>query len=115
MTQVIIFKNDEGGVSVIHPTQEALDLYGIEAIAKKDVPSPKKIYDVPTGVFETDPETLEAYEVMDFRIKTYPYKIIDSSELPDRSQRNQWDVEEADLTDGVGAEYSTFPEVQNAD
>jgi len=85
MAQVIIFKNDDGGVSVIHPTQEALDIYGIEAIALKDVPSGK------------------------------PFKIIDSSELPDRSQRNQWDVDEADLNDGVGAEYSTFPEVQNAD
>lgn len=40
-----------------------------------------------------------------------PYKIIDSSELPDRSQRNQWDVDESDLTDGIGAKYSIFPEV----
>jgi len=85
MTQVIIFKNDEGGVSVIHPTQEVLSSYGIEAIALKDVPVGK------------------------------PFKIIDSSELPDRSQRNQWDVNESDLTDGVGAEYSTFSEVKNAD
>lgn len=76
--QVIIYKNDEGGVSVIHPTQEALDAYGIEAIAEKDVPSGK------------------------------PYKIIDSSELPDRSQRDQWDVDVADLTDGVGGESNEF-------
>ena len=79
--QVIIFKNDEGGVSVIHPTPEALAIYGIEAIALKDVPAGKA------------------------------YKIIDASELPDRELRAQWDVDEADLTDGVGAEYSTFPEV----
>lgn len=78
MTQVIIFKNDDGGVSVIHPTQEALDTYGIEAIAKKDVPEGK------------------------------PYKIIDASELPDRSQRNQWDVDESDLTDGIGSESNEF-------
>jgi len=82
MTQVIIFKNDDGGVSVIHPTQVALDVYGIEAIALKDVPAGKN------------------------------FKIIDASELPDRSQRNQWDVEEADLTDGVGSESNTF-EVSN--
>jgi len=81
--QVIIFKNDDGGVSVIHPTQEALEQYGIEAVALKDVPSDK------------------------------PYKIIDASELPSRELRNQWDVDEADLTDGVGSEYSTFDEVQN--
>lgn len=108
MTKVIIYKNDNGGVSVIHPTQEAIDAYGIEAIAKKDVPSPKKIYDVPTGVFETDQETLESYEVMDFRVKEYPYKIIDASELPDRSQRDQWDVDEADLTGGIGGLSNEF-------
>lgn len=76
--QVILFKNDDGGVSVIHPTAEALDTYGIEAIAQKDVPSGK------------------------------PYKIIDASELPDRSQRNQWDIDEADLTDGIGSESNEF-------
>jgi hypothetical protein len=82
--QKIIFKNDDGGVSVIHPTQEALDVYGIEAIALKDVPAGK------------------------------PFKIIDESELPGRETRNQWDVDEADLTDGVGADYSTFTEAQDA-
>lgn len=78
MTQVIIYKNDDGGVAVIHPTPEALAVYGIQAIALKDVPAGK------------------------------PYKIIDASELPDRSQRNQWDVDEADLTDGIGSESNEF-------
>ena len=33
-----------------------------------------------------------------------PYKIVDVSDIPtDRSARNLWDVDEADLTDGVGA------------
>jgi len=33
-----------------------------------------------------------------------PYKIVDVSEIPaDRIQRNQWAVDLADLTDGVGA------------
>lgn len=32
-----------------------------------------------------------------------PYKIVDVSEIPtDRTQRNAWTVDEADLTDGVG-------------
>lgn len=78
MGQVIVYKNDNGGVSVIHPTPEAVAIYGIEAIAVKDVPAGK------------------------------PYKIIDSSELPSREQRNQWDVDEADLTDGVGGESNEF-------
>lgn len=78
MTQVIIFKNDEGGVSVIYPTHEAIGLVGIDAIAQKDVPAGK------------------------------PYKIIDASDLPTRSQRNLWEVNEADLTDGVGRESNEF-------
>ena len=33
-----------------------------------------------------------------------PYKIVDVSDIPaDRQWRNQWTVDEADLTDGVGA------------
>ena len=86
MTQVIIYKQDNGVVAIIRPTEEALALYGIEALAAKDVPAGK------------------------------PYKIVDASDIPsDRSQRNAWTVDEADLTDGVGAEYDTFPEVPNAD
>lgn len=83
MTQVIIFKNDDGGVSVIYPTPEALGSYGIEAIALKDVPSGKS------------------------------FKIIDTSELPDRSRRHLWDVDEADLTDGVGSESNEFEPVED--
>lgn len=76
--QAIIYKNDIGGVSVIYPTQEALDTYGIEAIALKDVPAGK------------------------------PFKIIDQSELPDRSQRNLWTVDESELTDGTGGASNEF-------
>lgn len=33
-----------------------------------------------------------------------PYKIVDVADIPaDRSQRDLWTVDEADLTDGVGA------------
>ena len=71
MDKRIIYKNDEGGVSVIVPCDCGLT---IEQIAAKDVPTGK------------------------------PYKIADVSEIPtDRTQRNQWDVDDADLTDGVGA------------
>lgn len=71
MSQVIIYKNDNGGVSVIYPTAEAVAAYSIEAIAKKDVPAGK------------------------------PYKIIDASELPEtREERNNWDIDVSELTDG---------------
>lgn len=40
-----------------------------------------------------------------------PFKIIATSDLPtDRTQRNAWIVDEADLTDGVGADYGNGSE-----
>ena len=70
----IIYKNENGGVSVIYPTDEALSFMTIDEIAKKDVP---------TGL---------------------PYKIVEDSEIPaDRTFRDAWVVDEASLTDGVGA------------
>lgn len=78
----IIYKQDSGTIAIIIPTQDALDTYGIEAIAKKDVPAGK------------------------------PYRIIDASDIPtDRSQRAAWTVDESVLTDGVGSVSSEF-EVQ---
>lgn len=83
MSQVIIYKQANGALAVVYPTAEALASLDINAIAQKDVPAGK------------------------------PYKIIDASEVPtDRAQRNAWTVDDADLTDGVGAEWNTFEEVQ---
>ena len=80
MTQVIIYNQDNGIPAVVMPTQEALDKYGIEAIAKKDVLAGK------------------------------PYAIIDASELPQDVPQEAWRIEEDSLTDGVGGEEDTFPE-----
>lgn len=52
-----------------------------------------------------------------------PFKIITVDDLPtDRSDRNAWTVDEADLTDGVGADYGVgsenefvMPGASNAD
>jgi hypothetical protein len=75
----IIYLQDSGSVAVIVPTPDALDQYGIEAIAKKDVPVGK------------------------------PYKLVDVTEIPsDRSQREAWTVDESELTDGVGGESNVF-------
>ena len=75
----IIYKTDEGGVAVIIPSPEALDLHSIQAIAIKDVPAGK------------------------------PFKIVDASDIPsDRSHRDAWTVDEADLTDGIGGESNEF-------
>ena len=71
MDKRIIYKTENGGVSVIIPVDCGLTL---EQIAAKDVP---------TGS---------------------PYKIVDVIDIPtDRTERGQWDVDEVDLTDGVGA------------
>lgn len=80
MTKRIIYQTDEGGVCVIIPTPEALEQYGIEAIALKDVPAGK------------------------------PFKIVNATDIPtDRTFRAAWEVDEATLTDGVGAESNEFP------
>jgi hypothetical protein len=79
MNQVIIYNQDNGVVAVIIPTQEALEKYGIQAIAIKDVPAGKK------------------------------FKIIDAADIPsDRSARDAWTVDEADLTDGIGGISNEF-------
>jgi hypothetical protein len=81
MNQRIIYQNDEGGVSVIVPSPNCLQEHTIEEIAAKDVPAGK------------------------------PYKIVSVDDIPsDRTFRNAWTVNEADLTDGVGAESNEFQE-----
>ena len=61
MNQRIIYQTDDGGVAVIIPAPDALAMYGIDAIAQKDVPTGK------------------------------PYKIVDAADIPtDRTFRGAW-------------------------
>jgi hypothetical protein len=61
MNKRIIYKTDEGGISILIPTPEALETMTIEEIAAKDVPQGKE------------------------------YHIVDVSEIPtDRTFRNAW-------------------------
>jgi hypothetical protein len=84
MTKRIIYQNDEGGVNIIIPTPEVLEQHTIEEVALKDVPAGK------------------------------PFKIVDANTIPtDRTFRNAWEVDEAELTDGVGAESNEFPSEDN--
>ncbi|TCB77427.1 hypothetical protein [Acinetobacter sp. ANC 4173] len=70
----IIYKNDNGGISIIHPSPEALKVMTIEKIALKDVP---------TGL---------------------AFAIVEDSEIPeDRTFRDAWTIEDSLLTGGVGA------------
>jgi hypothetical protein len=85
MNQRIIYPTDDGGVAVIVPSPNCLQEHTIEEIAAKDVPAGK------------------------------PYKIVDVSDIPsDRTFRDAWTVNEADLTDGVGAESNEFPVKEQA-
>jgi len=71
MDKRIIYKKDDGTVSIIVPiTDSGLT---VEQIALKDVPTGLK------------------------------YKIVDVSEISsDRTFRNAWTIDDAELTDGVG-------------
>lgn len=70
----IIYQTDDGGVAIITPTQEALSFMTIDEIAQKDVPTGK------------------------------PYAIVPDEVIPTyRTYRDAWTIDEALLTDGVGA------------
>lgn len=75
----ILYMNEEGIVSIMTPVFKEINpetgkIWTIEEIAKKDVPTGQK------------------------------YKIVEDSDVPtDRSFRDAWIVDEADLTDGVGS------------
>jgi hypothetical protein len=75
----IIYKQDNGVVAVIIPTPEALGQHSIQAIAIKDVPAGK------------------------------PFKLVDVADIPsDRTDREAWTVDDAELTDGIGGESNEF-------
>jgi hypothetical protein len=65
MNQRIIYPNDNGGVSILIPTEEYLVEHTIEELAAKDVPAGK------------------------------PFKIVDVADIPtDRTFRNAWEYAE---------------------
>lgn len=76
MNQRIIYQTDDGGVAVIIPAPEAIELYGIDAIAQKDVPD---------GI---------------------PYLIVQESDIPtDRTFRDAWEADFSNPHGyGIGAE-----------
>lgn len=77
----IIYQNGDDGITILIPTPECLKSHTIKEIAEKDVPE---------GV---------------------PYKIVDVSEIPtDRTFRNAWNIDESELTDGVGGSITSFDE-----
>ena len=74
-----IYKNLDGSVGIIIPTDEALEIFGIKAILEKDVP------------------------------KDLPYKIVSVDDIPnDREFRNAWEWDNSIEPDGFGGESNEF-------
>ena len=75
----ILYKQENGRLAIIQPTSEALEIMTIDEIALKDVPM---------GLH---------------------FAIVEDSEIPtDRTFRDAWTVDDADLTDGIGGESNEF-------
>lgn len=73
MRNVIVYSGDNAVMAIVVPTEEAISILGIDAIAKKDVPFGKR------------------------------YKIIDRSLIPQsREERNAWIITDEELNDGIG-------------
>lgn len=79
-TKRIVHINEEtGGIKIDIPTEEALSVMTIEELALILVPEGK------------------------------PFKIIDASDLPpDRAFRDAWEIDESELTDGVGGSQQSI-------
>lgn len=80
MGQVIVFQNETGGVAVCSPSDEDVAIYGIVAIAQKDVPHGK------------------------------PYQIMDAADLPqDETFFDAWEIDPSKLTSGIGSPSDQYP------
>jgi hypothetical protein len=72
----IIYKTN-GQIAIVCPTPEALAKWGIDAIARKDVP------------------------------EGHAYKFLRDEDIP--ADLASWTIDDAELTDGVGAPGNEFP------
>ena len=79
----IIFENQDKSVGILIPTQECVDLFGIEAIAKKDVP------------------------------EGLPFWIVEDVHIPEsRTFRGAWEIDESmGEPHGYGHKDNTFEEI----
>ena len=81
MYQLILHKNNNGGVTVCYPTPEALETYSITEIALKDTPTRE------------------------------PFWIVNESEVPsDRTFRDAWELDTEALGEptGYGMSYENW-------
>lgn len=91
--QRIVFINDEGGASVVVPTDEWLARLGIEGIAATAVPPVRELVGDGTFCSYEDPENPNsgAHENLVWEERQRPYKVVNASDIPeDREERNVW-------------------------
>ena len=74
--------------------------------------NPRIIYKTESGgvavIVPTGELTLEETAAKDVPAGR-PYKIVDAADIPsDRTFRDAWEIDEAELTDGVGADYGVM-------
>lgn len=80
MAKLVVYQGENGSVCLVAPSPEAVSKWGVEAIARKDVPAGK------------------------------PFRIVNATDIPsDPTFFEAWEVDPASLTDGVGAESNDFP------
>ena len=92
----IIYKTPENTVTYINPAGN----WVAPSTKTEAVPDGKKIKDLTDDELPAAMEELAQKDVPTGR----KYKIVEDSEMPsDRSFRNAWEIDEAELTDGVGA------------
>lgn len=109
----VIYKNKDNSVSVLIPTQEVLDIVGLQAIAEKDVPAPYK-YPI-AWTTATDPDTGLTYEnPSDWAEYNTPYWFTSESDIPsDRTARDAWEIDESmGDPDGFGGVSNEFTDEQ---
>lgn len=78
MKKYIIYNKDTGIPAIITPSEEALQKYGLMAIAEKDVPEGK------------------------------PFKFMSEDEFPTDWPQETWEIADSELTDGVGSSITSF-------
>lgn len=89
----IIYKNQNGSVSVFTPTQEALDMLTLDEIAQRVVPVP---YQKAVAWDENE-------HPIEFETVKTPYWIVDPSIIPaDRTFRDAWELDESQLGEPNG-------------
>jgi hypothetical protein len=99
MSEVFIYQNPDGGISVGYPTEEALQYLTIEQIAAKDAPQGAQWYIVDSSTLPVDPAFSNSWV-----FTTPPAVIVDLDRAKTQYKRTA-DVAAASLSQPFTQEY----------